>query len=474
MLKYLSFTLITILLYSCSAKKTVAVMEVNTKPVAFPGAEGFGKYTTGGRGGKVYVVSNLEDDGEGSFRDAVTAKHPRVIVFSVSGTIHLKSELAFSKNVTIAGQTAPGGGICLADYSVLLGGDNIIVRFMRFRMGDRYQNKGMIDKAGSDDAFGGSKKNNIIIDHCSISWSTDEVFSVYRGDSTTLQWNLIEEPLNYSYHFEEGDQDFEHHGYGGIWGGEHFTAHHNLFAHCGSRNPRWNGARLGETKELADFRNNVIYDWGHNTAYGGEGGEYNMVANYYKYGPSTNKNVKNRIVNPSFLKDVGFGKFYVADNYVDGFPEVTNDNMLGVQLDKGFLESDKLKTISSSPITMMLIPTSSAVKAYEDVLKYVGAVLPKRDSLDQRVINEVKTRTGRMIDLQGGFKHGTPYEVSKVAWPNLESLPPLKDSDHDGMPDEWEIKNKLNPEKDDSSGFNLKKNYSNLEIYINSLVNQKL
>ncbi|MBK0383098.1 pectate lyase [Pedobacter sp. SD-b] len=458
----------TIIFLSCSAKKpTVAI---NDKPLAFPSAEGYGKYTTGGRGGEVFIVDNLEDSGTGSFREAATAKHPRIIVFAVSGTIHLKSELSISKNATIAGQTAPGDGICLADEPVLLGGDNIIVRFMRFRMGDRYQNKGMIDKTGADDAFGGSKKKNIIIDHCSMSWSTDEAFSVYRGDSTTLQWNLIEEPLNYSYHFEDGDKDFEHHGYGGIWGGEHFTAHHNLFAHCGSRNPRWNGARLGATEELADFRNNVIYDWGHNSAYGGEGGKYNMVANYYKYGPSTHKSVKNRIVNPSYLKEVGFGQFYVADNYVDGFPDVTKDNKLGVQLDKGFGEADMEKTIVNSPMDVMPIFTTTAIKAYGEVLKNVGATLPKRDTLDQRIINEVKTRTGRMIDVQGGFKHGTPYEISKIAWPVLKSNPALKDSDKDGMPDDWEIKNNLNPKINDSASFGINKQYTNIEIYINSLI----
>ena len=174
---------------------------LNAQQLAFPNAEGFGKYTKGGRGGKVYKVTNLHDDGEGSFRAAATAKHPRIIFFEVSGTIHLKSRLDISKNVTIAGQTAPGDGICLADYPVSLAGDNIIVRYLRFRMGDRYQNKGMINGGGSDDAFGGNGRKSIIIDHCSISWSTDELMSVYRGDSTTLQWNILSEPLNYSYHF---------------------------------------------------------------------------------------------------------------------------------------------------------------------------------------------------------------------------------------------------------------------------------
>src|SRR5690606_336373 len=152
--------------------------------------------------------------------------------------------------------------------------DNIIMRDIRLRLGDRVQNKGMFDGVGSGDALGGSRHKNIIIDHCSLSWSTDEVMSIYGGDSTTLQWNIIAEPLNYYYHFEAGDKDFQNHGYGGIWGGKHLSAHHNLFAHCLSRTPRFNGARLGSSEELVDFRNNVIYNWGHNNIYGGEGGNY--------------------------------------------------------------------------------------------------------------------------------------------------------------------------------------------------------
>src|SRR5581483_4631691 len=173
------------------------------QPIAFPGAEGFGQYVTGGGGGRVMVVTNLNDDGPGSFRQAAQAKEPRMVVFAVSGTIHLQSKLGIKDNVTIAGQTAPGDGICLADYSVGLTFNNIIVRYLRFRMGDKNQKGGMVDGNGGDDAFGGTHRRNIIIDHCTMSWSTDEAFSVYGGDSTTLQWNLIAEPLNYSYHFEK-------------------------------------------------------------------------------------------------------------------------------------------------------------------------------------------------------------------------------------------------------------------------------
>lgn len=457
----------TVLLCSIICSKVQA-----QEAISFPGAEGFGKYTTGGRGGKVYIVSNLDDSGEGSLRQAAEAKHPRIIVFAVSGTIHLSSRLIISKNATIAGQTAPGDGICIADYPVSLGGDNIIVRYMRFRMGDRYQDKGMIDGAGADDAFGGTKRKNIVIDHCSISWSTDEVFSVYSGDSTTLQWNLLSEPLNYSYHFEKGDKDFEHHGYGGIWGGRHLTAHHNLLAHCISRNPRFNGVRTKEESELVDYRNNVIYNWGHNNVYGGEGGTYNVVNNYYKYGPSTNSKVKRRIVNPSKQDSppIGFGKFYVNGNYVDGAKDVTTNNWLGIDMGDG-TDADKRSAVVDKEFSVSAITPQSAVDAYTCVLQCVGASFPVRDTLDLRIINDVKNRTGGMIDVQGGYPHGTPYAQTVNAWPALRSTPAPADTDKDGMPDDWEKKKGLNAgNAADASAYTLDKLYTNIEVYVNSLV----
>ncbi|WP_304066548.1 pectate lyase family protein [Pedobacter glucosidilyticus] len=444
-------------------------MAVTAQPIAFPEAEGFGKYTTGGRGGKVYIVSNLDDDGEGSLRAAVTAKHPRMVVFAVSGTIHLKSRLNISKNITIAGQTAPGDGICIADYPVSLVGDNIIIRYLRFRMGDRYQNTGKVAGSGSDDAMSISKRKNVMIDHCSFSWSTDEVLSAYGGDSTTLQWNIISEPLNYSYHFEEGDTDFEKHGYGGIWGGSNLSAHHNLFIHCNSRTPRFNGARLGSTDEFVDFRNNVIYNWGHNNVYGGEGGKYNIVNNYYKFGSSTNKNVLYRIVNPSVDKSGKHGQFYVAGNAVYKSSETTKNNRKGIYFDKKADSLSKEKAIVEQSFKVIEDVNQSAKKAYKLVLKDVGASY-KRDTLDSRLINDVKKQTGSIIDVQGGFKHGTPYEESKIAWPFLASTNAKLDTDKDGMPDDWEIKKGLNPKSsNDHQLYTLNKDYTNLEVYINSL-----
>ncbi|MBP8113873.1 MAG: pectate lyase [Chitinophagaceae bacterium] len=458
-------------LVSCAQQNnpSSSISTINTS-LSFPGAEGFGKYTTGGRGGKVYIVSNLNDDGEGSLRKAATVKGPRIIVFAVSGTIHLLSPLAIKADATIAGQTAPGDGICIADYPVGLSGNNIIIRYLRFRMGDKNQNKGMVHGSGHDDALSASRRNNIIIDHCSISWSTDECFSVYGGDSTTLQWNLISEPLNYSYHFEEGDKDFENHGYGGIWGGSHLSAHHNLFAHCVSRNPRFNGTRLGATQEFVDFRNNVIYNWGGNSTYGGEAGNYNMINNYYKYGPSTNKNVKFRIVNPTKTDVLNFGKFYVNGNYVDGAKDVTKNNWLGIDMGNNGTLDDKKEAVMDKPFSAESIPEYSAAEAYEAVLKFVGAS-HKRDTLDERIISDVKNRTGGFIDVQGGFPHGTAYEQTIAAWPVLKTLPTPTDTDKDGMPDDWEKRNGLNPiDPSDASQNKLDKHYTNVEVYINSIV----
>jgi len=276
------------------------------------------------------------------------------------------------------------------------------------------------------------------------------------------------EPLNYSYHFEKGDTDFEHHGYGGIWGGMHLSAHHNLFAHCLSRTPRFNGIRH-TPEENVDFRNNVIYNWGNNNVYAGEGGTYNIVNNYYKYGPGTRKNVKYRVLNPFRSENIPYGKFYVNGNYVDGSPDVTNDNWRGVTMDKGTPE-DALQAKLNSPFPAVPITTQKAKEAYEQVLQHVGASF-KRDTLDQRIINDVRNRTGRFIDVQGGFPHGTPYEQTVSAWPKLTALPAPIDTDGDGMPDEWERKNGLNPnDASDSSGNQLHKYYTNIEVYINSIL----
>ena len=444
------------------------------EPVAFPGAEGFGKYTTGGRGGRTVVVSNLNDKGPGSFRQAAEMNVPRIIVFAVSGTIHLESKVHIKSNATLAGQTAPGDGICLADQAVILDGNNIIVRYLRFRLGDRHQRGGMVDGNGSDDAFGGTHRKHIIIDHCTMSWSTDEAFSVYGGDSTTLQWNLISEPLNYSYHFETGDKDYEHHGYGGIWGGAHLSAHHNLFAHCANRTPRFDGAR-NIPAELVDFRNNVIYNWGTNNVYAGEGGQYNIINNYYRWGPSTKTNVKNRILNP-YKKPpaLAYGRFYVDGNYVEDAPEITQHNWRGVVMNDG-LPADTVLAKAGQPFACEPLQTHTAAEAYRLVLQWAGASLPKRDTLDQRIIRNVQERTGALIDVQGGYPHGTDYAQTTTAWPALQARPALLDTDGDGMPDAWERRQGLNPnDASDTAQYRLSPVFTNIEVYINSLIPGKI
>jgi pectate lyase len=470
-LKYLYF--IFCFLPGCAERKLHAQpheVSSTVERLAFPGAEGFGKYTTGGRGGKVQIVSSLDDDGAGSLREALKSNDPRMIVFSISGTIHLLSPLVISSNVTIAGQTAPGDGICLADHPVVMKGNNIIIRFLRFRMGDKYQNNGMVNGNGADDAFSGTRNKNVIIDHCSMSWSTDEVCSVYAGDSTTLQWNFITEPLNYSYHFETGDKDYEQHGFGSILGGAHTSFHHNLFAHCVSRTPRFDGQR-NIPSELVDFRNNVIYNWKSNNVYAGEAGSYNIVNNYYKYGPSTSAGVKSRVLNPYKRNpDLPYGRFFLEGNVVDGFNDITRENWKGVVMNEGGpADVEKAKAVTSFPVVNINMQTSEL--AYQQVLEKGGASLPVRDTLDQRIVTDVKNRTGRIIDVQGGYSHGTAYALTVNAWPLLRSATAPLDTDKDGIPDDYEKSHSLNySDPADANQVKAGSHYTNIERYINSLV----
>ena len=459
--------------------------------LAFPGVEGAGRFVSGGRGKAatpttVFEVTSLSDaNTPGTLRyacsqSATNAPH-RTIVFRVCGTIRLATRLSIPRNTTIAGQTAPGAGICIADRQVQVSGDNVIIRFVRFRLGDFYPQTsggGMVNGNGDEDALDGIDHKNIVIDHCTMSWSEDEAFTFYGAatDSMTLQWNLISEPLNYSYHFETGDTDYERHGYGGIWGGRRASFHHNLFAHCNNRTPRWNGTRYGAAigSENCDFRNNVIYDWGGNNAYGGEGGNYNMVNNYYKYGPSsgTSPASRSRVMNPykqTTAPLLPYAQVYLTGNYVDGNPAVTNRNWLGVNMQGGTL-ADTVQSKANTPFSIAPLNTQTATAAYASVLQGVGCVLPVRDAVDQRIITEVQNRTGGIIDVQGGFPARTLYSVSQTAWPVLTCGPAPADTDHDGMTDAFEIANGLNPNNAADRQTIAVNGYTNLENYLNGLV----
>ncbi|QHL86732.1 pectate lyase [Nibribacter ruber] len=420
----------------------------NGQALAFPGAEGFGKHTTGGRGGQVVVVTNLNDNGPGSLREAIRKKGQRIIVFAVSGNIELEAPLDINNgDLTIAGQSAPGDGICLKNYPVSIKANNLIVRYMRFRLGDK--------AAQQADAFGANKGNsNIIIDHCSMSWATDESASFYRNRNFTLQWSIISESLNASVH-AKGD-----HGYGGIWGGSGASFHHNLLASHNSRLPRFSGSSTtpNPADELVDFTNNVIYNWGHNNTYGGEKGHYNMVNNYYKAGPATLASKKDRIVNPS----QPYGQFYVAGNHVEGFPAISKDNWAGgVQAD----HPDSAKVTKAFAVTSIKIQEPLA--AFEAVLAGAGASY-KRDAVDARLVQEVKNGNSA----NGKQKNGiidTPQEAG--GYPALKTAPAPEDKDKDGMPDAWEVQHQLNPASaTDAAAFTLHKQYSNIEVYLNNLV----
>jgi hypothetical protein len=467
---------------------------VSAQQISFPGAEGAGRLTTGGRGTPttpttVFEVTRLDDPSPtapGTLRYAITNNSPvalyRTIVFRVSGTIHLTSRLSINRpNTTIAGQTAPGDGICVADYPVSLSANNVIVRFMRFRLGDKNQNQGMVNGSGDGDAFSGSGYKNIVIDHCTMSWSSDECFSIYGGDSTTVQWNILSEPLDYSYHFETGDTDFERHGYGGIWGGRRASFHHNLIAHVRGRAPRFDGSRnlapYTPGQENVDFRNNVIYDWVDYNVNGGEGGNYNVVNNYYKYGPNTPStstkgvNRRNMVINPyaqTTSPVLPYGKYFLEGNYVDNSATVTADNWLGAAMNNGGL-SDTNQAKVTTPFDIAPLNTQTATDAYNAVLEKAGAVLPKRDTLDERIVNDVRNRTGRIIDVQGGYPHGTPYPQTVNAWPTLNSTAAPADTDHDGMPDSWESANGLNPNDPADRNTYHANGYTMLENYLNGL-----
>ena len=416
---------------------------------AFPSAEGFGKFTTGGRGGRVIEVTNLNDKGPGSFRDAVMATGPRTVVFRVSGTIPLQSEIKIRHgDLTIAGQTAPGDGICIKNYQVNFDLTNMIIRYVRFRPGD--------EKGKEQDGFGG-KGDHLIIDHCTASWGVDETFSINKGANSTVQWCLVSESLTQSLHHKGA------HGYGGLWGGPGGSWHHNILAHHTSRNPRASGnAESG----LMDYRNTVVYNWGFISAYGGEMWPRNWINNYYKSGPATDEKVRRRI----FQQKDARGKMFLTGNFVYRFPEVTADNWKGVDF-----QPDGDATLATlrvnEPFVVAPVTTQTAEQAYELVLAHAGCSLT-RDPVDVRIVNEIRTGTAKFGQRYKGGGKGIIDSQSEVGgWPELHSKPAPPDSDHDGMPDDWERAHQLDPHNSADGATAAKPGgYTHLEEYLNSLI----
>ena len=413
---------------------------------AFPGAEGYGAVSVGGRGGQVIEVTNLNDSGPRSLREAVEASGPRIVVFRVSGTIELQSQLIVDDPyITIAGQTAPGSGICLKNYVFQIKADHVIVRYMRFRAGNNM---------AVEDAVWVKRGRNIIIDHCSVSWGGDETLSVVTNandlGNVTIQWCMITESLNYASH-----------GYGSLIRGGYgngYTFHHNLYAHHKGRSPRpgnYNSYTVDPCGLIFDFRNNVIYNWG--GSYAGYNADkdsvtkINFVGNYYKQGPNSTDDY-------AFQEGCTYSRAYFSDNWMNG--SCLKDPWGLVKFD-GFSEANKAAYKQSSPFPVESeVAMDDVLTAYKKVLANAGATLPERDAVDVRIVNDVVNGTGSIID--------DDDEVG--GWPQLAPGTPPTDTDHDGMPDDWELARGLDP-SDAGDGVIDRDGdgYTNVEEYINGL-----
>ena len=419
---------------------------------AFPGAEGFGAQSLGGRGGKVLFVTNLNDSGPGSLRAAVNADGRRTVIFRVSGTVSLKSNLTISKPyITIAGQTAPGDGICLKNHALSISADHVIVRYVRCRPGDN-------TKAESD-ALSISSGRDIIVDHCSACWSVDETLSASTGGqlgNVTVQWCIISESLHDSSHHKGP------HGYGSLirggWGNG-YTFHHNLYAHHHARLPRpgnYNDRSKDPDGFILDFRNNVIYNWaGTSAGYNADGSnntnsitKMNFVGNYYKSGSDSRGNL-------AFSESTRSARAYFSGNCMNG--SYPGDPWSLVTFSR-FSREDLGAYKQSNPIMVPPVGTDDAITAYKRVLTQAGAVLPKRDTVDIRIVNDVRNGTGKIIN----------DEDEVEGWPELKYAEPPQDSDRDGMPDDWEKRYGLDAsDSADGNGDSDGDGYTNLEEYLN-------
>jgi hypothetical protein len=434
---------------------------------AFPGAWGGGMYSFGGRGGKVYAVTSLADAGPGTFREACNAIGPRIVVFHVAGTIHLKNRVRIrAPYITIAGQTAPGDGVCIRGATVCIDTHDVVVRHLRFRRGET-------NVANRDDALGGNPIGNIIIDHVTASWGLDENLSLYRhmykpkdgGQelklptvNITVQWCLSSEAL-----------DTYHHAFGSTIGGHNSTFHHNLWACNTGRNPS-----VGMDGDF-NFLNNVLYNWRHRTVDGGDQkSRYNIINNYYKPGPATSGGaIAHRVLRPDGRRGPDktspreWGRAYVAGNVVAGNETVTRDNWAGgVQIDGGDDPAVILPRVRvDRPFPMVEVPVQTAAEAYDAVLEHCGATRPRRDAVDRRVIDQV--RQGTVSD---AARQGIITDVKQVGGYPAYQGGPVKDTDGDGIPDEWELKYGLNPNDPSDAGKDSSGDgYTNIEKYLNGL-----
>jgi pectate lyase len=447
-------TTLAAIAFACAS----AAMVTAGEQLAFPGAEGFGRFAKGGRGGDVYHVTNLNDAGPGSLRQGFrTMRGPRTIVFDVSGTIELKHPLQVERPyLTIAGQTAPGDGICLKDHTFLIhGASDVIVRYLRIRLGDKNKpaNKG-------DDAMTTDDIDNVILDHLTVTWGIDSNHDLRRGKNVTLQWSLYAEALNHSLHSKGAHAMLA--SFRDLTG--NISIHHNLFASSRERHPTLASGEKTRPGVIVDFRNNVVYNLTGATNLGDA--HINFINNYYRPGPNTphdNFPLAVKIGSPDKLKA------FLSGNTFEGNPAFCRDNYLAITFDRwktgGYVKTTlaKIRVPQEFDVGSACPQTDPAGVALEKVLQKCGCTHPRRDAADRRIVEGIRDRTNRMIDSED--------EVG--GWPTLRSLvtsEPSKDTDGDGIPDEWEQRHGLNPnDPKDGNAVTSGDGYTNLEKYLNSL-----
>ncbi|MBN2183323.1 MAG: hypothetical protein JW715_15545, partial [Sedimentisphaerales bacterium] len=436
------------------------IWSFRVRHLAFPGAEGYGRFAIGGRGGKVYHITNLNDSGPGSLREAIEANEPRTVVFDVGGLISLERKLVFKNPfLTVAGQTAPGKGICIRNYTFGgLGARDTIIRHVRLRLGDLARI--------TMDGMGLAASDHCIIDHCSISWTQDEAFSSRGAHNITLQRCLISEALNIAGHAAYGAG--KQHGYAASIGGDVGSFHHNLLAHCAGRNWSLAGGLDKNARHTGrlDIRNNVVYNWGHRTTDGGAR-LVNFVNNYYKPGPASRVF---HVLMPERNNIAGFGPqdYYVSGNVMAG-RYGPDDTLSGLVEPREEPLSNFLK---DKPFFESYVTTHTAEQAYENVLADVGCNIPTLDDHDKRVIEEARKGTTTYTGSKSGLPGLPDTQADVGAWEEYPEIhrPADFDTDGDGMPDKWETQNGFNP-KDSTDGQTDADGdgYTNLEEYLNFL-----